>query len=49
MRTGQKDKSTVVEELVPKVIRMDSDGKPTSSHDTQMVEVVEVEIIPWKK
>ena len=49
VRTGQKDKSTVVEELVPKVIRMDSDGKPTSSHDTKMAEVVDVEIIPWKK
>ena len=46
--TGQKDKSTVVEELVPKVIAMDTDGKPTSSHETKMVEVVDAEVIPWR-
>ena len=43
--------STVVESMVPKVIRLDAEGVPVSEHETASVakEVVDVEVIDWQR
>ena len=42
-----KHKSVVTEQLVPKVIEMDADGRPTSHHETVPLQTKAVETIPW--
>ena len=42
--------STVVESLVPKVIRLDAEGVPVTEHETASVaKVVDVEVIDWQR
>ena len=42
-----KHNSVVTEPLVPKVISMDQDGRPSSYHETVAVQPKTVEAIPW--
>jgi len=42
-----KHNSVVTEQLVPKVIEMDADGRPTSHHETVPLRTPAVETIPW--
>ena len=42
-----KQNSVVTEPLVPKVISMDADGRPLSSHETVALQTKTVETIPW--
>ena len=47
---GEKEKkhnSVVTEQLVPKVIEMDADGRPISEHETLRQQIQAVEVIPW--
>ena len=48
---NSSDSSTVVESLMPKVIRLDAEGVPVSEHETASVakEVVDVEVIGWQR
>jgi len=42
-----KQNSVVTETLVPKVIKIDADGRPVSSHETVALQTKTVETIPW--
>ena len=42
-----KHNSVVTEQLVPKVIEMDENGRPTSHHETLSIQTKAVETIPW--